>query len=261
MRPMVDQSFWSDPDIEGQKAGVKLAALWLITNSQTSLLGLCGASDQRFKFETGLPSEALESAIKALPRSFIRIGGVVFLRNYVRHQFGTGDKLTRNNFFVALKSLFLSIKDADLQAEVLKEYPEFTEALQRASEGLTKPKERKGKEREGDLARPKDREQAQAYGSEIGMDVEQVNAWFDHFESNGWRVSGKTPMKDWKAAMRNGKRMSAKFEPNSKTKPKDESWREEWSPWLISRGHQPVEYQFAPEFLKSDFHRDRKAAK
>ena len=28
-----------------------------------------------------------------------------------------------------------------------------------------------------------------------------VNAWFAHYEANGWRV-GRNPMKDWKAAIR-----------------------------------------------------------
>jgi len=31
-----------------------------------------------------------------------------------------------------------------------------------------------------------------------------VRSWFNHFESNGWLVSGKAKMKNWKAAARNG---------------------------------------------------------
>lgn len=30
--------------------------------------------------------------------------------------------------------------------------------------------------------------------------------FFDHFQSNGWKVGGKAPMKDWKAAVRNWER-------------------------------------------------------
>lgn len=146
MKPFIDSAFWSDPDVEASKAGAKLAALWLITNSQTSLLGICGASTARFEFETGLKSEALESALQALPRAFKRFGSVVFVRNYVRHQFGTGTKLVRNNFFVALKSQFLSVKDDDLRGFILAEYPEFEQALTKPLEGLTKPKDRKGRE-------------------------------------------------------------------------------------------------------------------
>lgn len=153
MKPMIDQAFWSDPDIEGAKAGVKLTALWLITNSQTNLLGVCGASEGRFKFETGLDDKALTSTLEALPRAFTRVGSLIFVRNYIRHQFGSGEKLKRNNFFVALKSLFVSIKDEELKVAVLKEYPEFNEALMEGFEGLTKPQLRKGK-KEGVQGKP-----------------------------------------------------------------------------------------------------------
>jgi hypothetical protein len=32
---------------------------------------------------------------------------------------------------------------------------------------------------------------------------EEAARFFNHFESNGWKVGGKSPMKDWKAAVRN----------------------------------------------------------
>jgi hypothetical protein len=148
MKPFIDPAFWSDPDIEKQPAGVKLSALWLITNSQTSLLGVCGASVSRYTFETGLPSQALTRTLQALAKSLTKIGDVIFIRNYVRHQFGAGEQLQKNNFFKPLSSLFVSIKDDKLRAEILKEYPEFQKPFVRASQGLAKPKEGKGKERE-----------------------------------------------------------------------------------------------------------------
>lgn len=46
---------------------------------------------------------------------------------------------------------------------------------------------------------------------------------------------------------------------NGQSEPPD--FMAEWSPWLKANGHEFREYQFAPEFLKSDFHKDRKAAK
>lgn len=48
------------------------------------------------------------------------------------------------------------------------------------------------------------------YGTEIGLDGEECEACYDHYEGNGWRV-GKNPMKDWRAAMRNWKRNSNGF--------------------------------------------------
>ena len=35
----------------------------------------------------------------------------------------------------------------------------------------------------------------------IPADVE-AEKFHDHFESNGWKVSGKTPMRDWQASVR-----------------------------------------------------------
>ena len=41
--------------------------------------------------------------------------------------------------------------------------------------------------------------------------------FFNHFESNGWLVGGKTPMKNWQAAARNWMINSEKFRSNSKS--------------------------------------------
>jgi hypothetical protein len=49
-------------------------------------------------------------------------------------------------------------------------------------------------------------EAVKAYGAEIKLAPDQAEAFFDHFTSNGWKVSGRAPMKDWKAALRNWKR-------------------------------------------------------
>ncbi|GHV11683.1 hypothetical protein AGMMS49938_02810 [Fibrobacterales bacterium] len=40
---------------------------------------------------------------------------------------------------------------------------------------------------------------------------EQAAAFYDHFQSNGWLVSGKAKMKDWQAAARNWVRNSVLF--------------------------------------------------
>lgn len=47
---------------------------------------------------------------------------------------------------------------------------------------------------------PPTREEAEAYCAEKGYTVD-LNAWFAHYESNGWKV-GRNPMKDWRAAIR-----------------------------------------------------------
>jgi hypothetical protein len=42
----------------------------------------------------------------------------------------------------------------------------------------------------------------------------QAESFFDYFESNGWKVGGKAPMKNWKASARNWIRNSKKWSNN-----------------------------------------------
>ncbi len=51
----------------------------------------------------------------------------------------------------------------------------------------------------------------------------QANPFFDYFESNGWKVGGKTLMKDWRAAARNWCRRAKNF--NTESKVENESDR------------------------------------
>lgn len=46
------------------------------------------------------------------------------------------------------------------------------------------------------------------YADAIEMRKASAELFYDHFTSNGWKVSGKTPMKDWKAALRKWKATS-----------------------------------------------------
>jgi len=41
------------------------------------------------------------------------------------------------------------------------------------------------------------------YAKSIGWTGKDVQGAFDHYESNGWKVGGRAPVKDWKAAARN----------------------------------------------------------
>lgn len=281
MKPFIDPAFWSDPDIESSKAGVKLAALWLITNSQTSLLGLCGASSSRFEFETGLKSEALESALQALPRAFKRFGSVIFVRNYIRHQFGAGDKLVRNNFFVALKSLFLNVKDDELKAFILSEYPELEQALtkplQRAYEAQGKGREGKeGKAKKGSAEGKQSKakatqEEVAEFIAEVGLPSTDAEWFFHKCEGCGWTNGGK-PMKDWKATIRSWK--AANYMPSQKpsmgrngheAKPESKPMVPTMDQWRAFIGsHESTaamefpHFETAPTFLKDEWRKQAK---
>lgn len=58
---------------------------------------------------------------------------------------------------------------------------------------------------------PPARGEAEAYAIEKGLPLPELDAWFDHYESNGWKV-GRNPMKDWKAAINNWLRNRTKYD-------------------------------------------------
>lgn len=50
-------------------------------------------------------------------------------------------------------------------------------------------------------------EEIKLHGAKIGLPDKECDRFFDHFESNGWKVGlSKTPMKLWTAALANWKR-------------------------------------------------------
>lgn len=46
------------------------------------------------------------------------------------------------------------------------------------------------------------RSEAESYAISINAPTFDADAFLDHYDSNGWKVGGKAPMKDWKAAIR-----------------------------------------------------------
>ena len=69
--------------------------------------------------------------------------------------------------------------------------------------GHNKSKSKSKKEREG--LRPI-RSDWSAYAKEIGWGTTDAESAFDYYESNGWKIGGKTPVKDWRACARNCQR-------------------------------------------------------
>lgn len=77
-------------------------------------------------------------------------------------------------------------------------------------------KEKEGKEKEGERkakveARPQNVEEVKAYAESLGLPDIEAETFFDHFTANGWLVSGRAPMKSWRATLRNWKRRAGDF--------------------------------------------------
>ena len=60
-------------------------------------------------------------------------------------------------------------------------------------------------ERKGSKVRPSSVEEVAEYMREIDVryPMEEAEKFWDHFQSNGWKIGGKAAMKDWKATVRN----------------------------------------------------------
>jgi uncharacterized phage protein (TIGR02220 family) len=131
MSPKIHSSFWSDGEVENLTPEQKFAFLWIMTNSQINVCGFCEATGRRFTFETGLPVAALESTLKALPRSLKHFpdAGVIYVRKFIRHQFGDNDKLVRNHIFKSIVGECKSITIPGLLEAIIADYPVIRNAI------------------------------------------------------------------------------------------------------------------------------------
>lgn len=130
MDATIKSAFWSDPRIEELDAAGKLAALWLVTNSQRDLLGFTRSTPRRFSFETGLDPHHIEAPCHTLPTSFQAPSeGVYFAVNFLRHQFGQGGQLSLNNNVIKAAIRKAKTLPSPLQDAFLRAYPELTKAV------------------------------------------------------------------------------------------------------------------------------------
>ena len=80
--------------------------------------------------------------------------------------------------------------------------------------GTTNKKERKKELKKQTI--PPQLDQVVAYFLSKSQSTAMANEFFDHYESNGWKVGGKAPMKKWTAAVGNWIRRQENFNGPSK---------------------------------------------
>jgi uncharacterized phage protein (TIGR02220 family) len=124
MSPKIHAEFWTDPDLEDRPPEMKLTVAWLMTNPHINMAGVTQLSHKRFTFETGLPSSWLDDALRELAKMFVRHGDKVLVRNFIRHQFGSGPKLATNNIGRALVKLIPNLP-APFQETIYGLHPEL----------------------------------------------------------------------------------------------------------------------------------------
>lgn len=125
---------------------------------------------------------------------------------------------SNNRFSVVTICNYESYQDFNYELEQPLNNKRTTDEQPLNTEKEVKEK-KEGKENTYTSARPQNVEQVIEYGADIGLDHPECEAFFDHFTSNGWKVGGKTAMRDWKSALRNWKRNKDKFKGNSNAAP------------------------------------------
>ncbi len=84
----------------------------------------------------------------------------------------------------------------------------------------TNPQEKKKncakRKREDPVPMPESLEEVKAFFSEQKSTTIEAEKFYNYFQSNGWKVGGLAPMRDWQAAARNWLLNSHKFETKNK---------------------------------------------
>lgn len=250
MKRFTETAKWDDPWFRALAGANKLVFLYVIDRCNNA--GFWEVDEAALVFHTRLDPKHIEGAWKALDRGLKAASGWVWVKNFLRHQ--KNDSLNPENTFH--RQIIGLLRE---QIERFKDFPEVLEFLPKEApcKGLTSPIGTGiGKGKKGSAeGKPKDREQAYDYGDEIGMPKADVDGWFDHFESNGWRVGGKAPMKDWKSALRNGKRRAPEFRTNGHSEKSEKSVTPDpagWPEWLASKNFDYTEHSRAlPNWRKA----------
>jgi hypothetical protein len=85
----------------------------------------------------------------------------------------------------------------------------------------TNPQEKKKscakRKREDPVPLPESRDEVKAFFIEQKSTPFEAEKFYNYFQSNGWKVGGRAPMKDWQAAARNWLLNSQKFEVRNKS--------------------------------------------
>lgn len=119
LKRVVDTSFWTDGKVDEFTPEDKYFMLYLLTNPQTSLLGIYEFGVKRAAYEIGYSMDA----VRALIERFERVHGIVFysretneiaIKNYLRHSIIKGGAPVRDCLVKEIKA----IKNKDLIGKV-----------------------------------------------------------------------------------------------------------------------------------------------
>lgn len=112
------------------------------------------------------------------------------------------DKEKYNEVSKKRREAALASKSKQMQANA----PKSTDLLYESdsdNESVLKEREKRTKKKEKEKPKPPPTvEQVKEYATKAGINLD-AERFVDYYTANGWKVGGRTPMKDWQAAARN----------------------------------------------------------
>lgn len=219
MDTKIKDAFWKDPAIEqlveaGDRDAI-LSLLWLLT-AEVNHAGWVEVTPRRFLFQTSCSFEALQRACHALGKGIVSHPKGFWIRNFIRHQIGSGEALAANNMAAPVIKSFQTTPP-EIVAEVLAQYPELkvrikpqkldekrspSQALAEGchSTGEEKKREEKSREEGNGSAEgkgPITLAEATAFAkrwcesspSMIAFEAVQVELWFADRERKQWQAT------------------------------------------------------------------------
>ncbi|WP_289024356.1 hypothetical protein [uncultured Salegentibacter sp.] len=224
----LNTSFWSDPWIEILSPEEKLLFIYLITNEKTNMLGIYEVSTRKISFETGIKEGTISNALEA----FEKVGKVkyknnhVVLVNYMKHQkYNPNMKKAAIDVHNNLPN-DMKIKGSNLSksnpSEAFESLLNHYGMVSKVEDEVEEEEEDKTEEGKRKFTPPLSQE-VFAYMKELNLQEKAAQTesekFTNHFQSNGWKVGGRSKMKDWKAAVRNWVKRDFSDRKNSSKKP------------------------------------------
>jgi DNA-binding PadR family transcriptional regulator len=158
--------------------------------------GFCWASNSYFAELYKVSRGTISKWIKQLEQnSFIR---VVYMHNE------RGKNIDMRKIYLS------SVKKETADSEMIQADSKRKQADSKMTQIIIKDNTKKNNK-----GRPEDVNEVVEYFVSHKADILEANKFFNYFESNGWKVGGRTPMKNWKAAANNWMMRSKEFNNNT----------------------------------------------
>lgn len=199
---------WTDRWFRALPSDQKLGWFYLLDNCDQA--GVIDLDRELADFQVGTPVDWDALFLAAGPRIEGLAKGKAYLTGFISYQYGT-----LSSDCNAHKPVFSSLKKHGLDLRVLEGYPKGSQRVQDKDKDKDKDKEGGSGGKPKRFIRPTV-EEVRAYCLERGNGIDPQD-FIDSNEQRGWLVGkNKTPMSDWKAAVRVWENSREKPKPRAK---------------------------------------------